>query len=131
MDHRSVVTQTDISSAVRRVVDTAATEAGRFADRVVGTGPLPGTREWEVEQDTSLPADRARAWHLLSLRVQVAAGLDGIETVVVLRMQGTTWAAIGEAVGMSRQSAHERWSSRANGVLDPMGTGLPPIATAD
>lgn len=61
------------------------------------------------------------AGSLLSLRVQVAAGLDGIETVNVLRMQGATWAAIGEAVGMSRQSAHERWSARVTGVLDPIG----------
>lgn len=31
------------------------------------------------------------------------------EAVVAAREAGATWAQIGEAVGMSRQSAHERW----------------------
>jgi hypothetical protein len=131
MDYRTLIAQADISNAVRGVINAAALEAGRFADSIVGTGPLPGTPDWDQEQGTSAPADRTLAWHLLSLRVQVAAGLGGIETVIVLRMQGATWAAIGEAVGMSRQSAHERWSARVTGVLDPMGTGMPSIVAAD
>ena len=109
----------------------AATEAGRIADEIIGTGPLPGTSEWEAEQSTDLPARRSIAWHLLSLRVQLAAGLDGIETVVVLRVQGATWATIGTAVGMSRQSAHERWGARSAAVLDPVGDGLPEIVPND
>ena len=31
------------------------------------------------------------------------------EAVAAAREAGATWAQIGEAVGMSRQSAHERW----------------------
>ena len=85
----------------------------------------PGTAEWEAEQTTERPGDRAIAWQLVSLRVQLAAGLDGLETVIVLRVQGATWAVIGRAAGMSRQSAHERWGARATMVLDPQGTGLP------
>ncbi len=115
----------DIGSGVRAVINSAATEAGRFADSVIGTGPLPGTTDWEAEQGTGLPAERAIAWQLVSLRVQVSAGLDGLETVIVLRGQGSTWAVIGRAVGMSRQSAHERWGARAASVLDPYGTGQP------
>lgn len=34
-------------------------------------------------------------------------GLD--EAVVTAREAGATWAQIGDAVGISRQSAHERW----------------------
>lgn len=30
-------------------------------------------------------------------------------TVVLAREAGATWAQIGDAAGMSRQSAHERW----------------------
>jgi hypothetical protein len=131
MDLRALIAQTDISTAVRNVVNAAATEAGRFADSVVGSGPMPGTPEWDAEQGTSIPADRMLAWHLLSLRVQVAANLDGIETVIVLRMQGATWATIGEAVRMSRQSAHERWGARAAEVLDPSGEGMPAIVAAE
>lgn len=115
----------DIESGVRTVIDGAAIEAGRFADEIIGTGPLPGTDDWEAEQATTRPGERAIAWQLVSLRVQLAAGLDGIETVIVLRVQGATWAVIGRAAGMSRQSAHERWGARTTLVLDPQGTGLP------
>lgn len=115
----------DIDRGVRAVIDGAAIESGRFADAVIGTGPLPGTPEWEAEQTTERLGERAIAWQLVSLRVQLAAGLDGLETVTVLRVQGATWAVIGRAAGMSRQSAHERWGARTTSVLDPYGTGLP------
>ena len=131
MDPITLATEADITAATRAVVTAAATEAGRIADEIIGTGPLPGTPEWEAEQSTDLPARRSIAWHLLSLRVQLAAGLDGIETVVVLRVSGATWAAIGTAVGMSRQSAHERWGARSAAVLDPVGDGLPEIVPYD
>ncbi|MCZ4562702.1 hypothetical protein O4160_17805 [Rhodococcus sp. IEGM 1401] len=131
MDPITLATEADITAATRAVVTAAATEAGRIADEIIGTGPLPGTPDWEAEQSTDLPARRSVAWHLLSLRVQLAAGLDGIETVVVLRVQGTTWATIGTAVGMSRQSAHERWGARSAAILDPVGDGLPEIVPTD
>ncbi|QII04162.1 hypothetical protein BH93_01150 [Rhodococcoides fascians A25f] len=131
MDPITLATEADISAATRAVVTAAAIEAGRVADEIIGTGPLPGTPEWDAEQSTDLPARRSLAWHLLSLRVQLAAGLDGLETVVVLRVQGTTWATIGTAVGMSRQSAHERWGARSAAVLDPVGDGLPEIVPND
>lgn len=131
MNFNDVVTQADIAGAVRDVVNAAASEAGRRADEIVGFGPLPGTPEWEAEQATTVPRERALAWHLLSLRIQLAAGLDGIETVIVLRMQGATWAAIGRAAAMSRQSAHERWGSRVTDTLDPMSTGMPAIVADD
>ena len=131
MDPITLATEADVTAATRAVVTAAATEAGRIADEIIGTGPLPGTSEWEAEHSTDLPARRSIAWHLLSLRVQLAAGLDGIETVVVLRVQGATWATIGKAVGMSRQSAHERWGARSAAVLDPVGDGLPEIVPND
>nr|WP_307830884.1 hypothetical protein [Rhodococcus sp. KRD162] len=127
----TLATEANIDTATRAVVTAAATEAGRIADEIIGTGPLPGTPEWEAEQSTDMPARRSLAWHLLSLRVQLAAGLDGIETVVVLRVQGATWATIGTAVGMSRQSAHERWGARSTAILDPVGDGLPAIVPDD
>ncbi|WP_032401611.1 hypothetical protein [Rhodococcoides fascians] len=131
MDPTTLAIEADITAATREVVTAAATEAGRIADEIIGTGPLPGTPEWEAEKSTDLPARRSLAWHLLSLRVQLAAGLDGLETVVVLRVQGATWATIGTAVGMSRQSAHERWGARSAAILDPVGDGLPEIVPND
>lgn len=45
---------------------------------------------------------------------EAAAGVERAHalleaTVVLAREAGVTWAQIGEAVGMSRQAAHERW----------------------
>jgi hypothetical protein len=45
---------------------------------------------------------------------EAAAGVERAQalleaTVVLAREAGATWAQIGEATGMSRQSAHERW----------------------
>lgn len=131
MDPITLATEASIDAAAVAVKNAAATEAGRIADEIIGTGPLPGTEEWEAEQSTDLPARRSLAWHLLSLRVQLAAGLDGLETVVVLRVQGATWAMIGSAVGISRQSAHERWGVRSAAILDPVGDGLPEIVPND
>ncbi|MDJ0394318.1 hypothetical protein QMK17_13375 [Rhodococcus sp. G-MC3] len=131
MTFEDTAIETDIAAAVRAVVNAGATEAGRFSDEIIGFGPLPGTPEWEAEQSTTVPAERALAWHLLSLRIQLAAGLDGIETVIVLRTQGATWAIIGRATGISRQSAHERWGARVTAILDPMETGMPTLVAKD
>ncbi|WAC55482.1 hypothetical protein [Gordonia sp. SL306] len=120
-----------VDDAARQVVTAAATEAGRHADEIIGTGPLPGTDEWEAEQGTAVPRQRTLAWHLVSLRIQLGAGLDGLETVLVLRTQGATWATIGRAAGMTRQAAHERWGTRIRAVLDPVGEGLPDIVPDD
>ncbi|MFC9552426.1 hypothetical protein ACFTWF_16375 [Rhodococcus sp. NPDC056960] len=121
----------DVAVAARAVITAAAAEASRYADGIIGTGPLPGTPEWEAEQGTDIPAQRTLAWHLLSLRIQLAAGLDGVETVLGLRFQGATWATIGKAAGMTRQSAHERWGARTTALLDPLGTGLPATVADD
>ncbi|MGJ0118057.1 hypothetical protein ACQ7HM_02520 [Williamsia sp. MIQD14] len=131
MPYIDTACEVDIAGHIRAVTAAAAEQAGRCSDDVIGTGPLPGTPEWEAEQSTATPAQRSIAWHLLSLRIQVAAGLDGVETVVVLRVLGAPWAAIGRATGMSRQSAHERWGTRSRAVLDPVGSGLPSIVVDD
>lgn len=131
MKFEDAVIQAEIGSAVRDVINAGAAEAGRWADEIIGVGPLPGTKEWDAEQSTTVPAERTSAWHLLSLRIQLSAGLEGLETVVVLRMHGATWASIGRATGMSRQSAHERWGARVATILDPMETGTMPAIVAD
>ncbi|ALG84312.1 hypothetical protein [Gordonia phthalatica] len=109
--------EVDVTDAARAVLNVAASEAGRFADELIGTGPLPGTDAWKAEQETDVPAQRMLAWQLVSLRVQFAAGLDCIETVIVLRSMSTSWETIGRAVGMSRQAAHERWGTRVKALL--------------
>jgi hypothetical protein len=51
---------------------------------------------------------------------------DGMDVVieryvVYLRAIGVTWSAIGEALGISRQAAHRRWSSPTRDALTPPG----------
>ena len=77
--------------------------------------PVPTGRQ---EQDG--PA-RIRAWErlsdeeLLSEMVRAHAAHDNVDRAVahhvtVLRQRGVSWARIGEALGMTRQSAWERFS---------------------
>jgi hypothetical protein len=113
----------DVTAAAAAARDAATLEAGRQADRLVGTPPRPGTPEWEAEEGTELPALRERAWQLVQLRMDLAAGLDPIGNLISLRRGGATWELIGRAAGVSRQSAHERWSARVTEVLDRYGTG--------
>lgn len=76
-------------------------------------------------------ADPERAWSLACLRIALAAGIDGVEDVIMLRRSGATWAEIGAAAGITRQSAHERWNARVLAVLDRYGRGEPGGPVAD
>jgi hypothetical protein len=110
---------TDVTAAAAAVQVAAVTEAGRQADALLGEPPLPGSVEWHAEEGTDTPARRQRAWELLQLRIGLGAGLDPLPTLVGLRRNGVTWEQIGEAAGMTRQSAHERWAAKVAAVLEP------------
>jgi hypothetical protein len=73
----------------------AARETSDFARGLVPTGPA------RSGYDGALLADAVRIAELAQ-RVLAAA-------VVVERADGTTWEEIGEALGITRQSAHKRW----------------------
>ncbi|MFD1813005.1 hypothetical protein [Rhodococcus gannanensis] len=121
----------DVATHAAAVTVAAMDEVNRRADVIVPPGPLPGTPEWEAESTTSIPATRQLAWQLVVLRIQLAAGLDGLESVIVLRSQGVTWALIAQAAGVTRQAAHERWGSRVRAVLDRYGEGMPDTVADD
>ncbi|MGW4480689.1 hypothetical protein [Rhodococcus triatomae] len=121
----------DVTRSAAAVTVAAMGEVDRQADLIVPPGPLPGTPEWEAESTTSIPATRQLAWQLTVLRIQLAAGLDGLESLIVLRGQGVTWALIAEAAGITRQAAHERWGSRVRAVLDRYGEGMPETVADD
>ncbi|WP_345345670.1 hypothetical protein [Rhodococcus olei] len=121
----------DVTGRASAVTVAAMSEVGRQADLIVGAGPLPGSAEWEAEQGTGIPASRQLAWQLASLRLQLAAGLDCADTVVVLRAAGVTWALIARAAGVTRQSAHERWGGRVREILDRYGEGMPDSVADD
>jgi hypothetical protein len=108
----------DVAEAAASTSLAAVQEAERHADAIIGVPPTPGTPEWDAEQGTDLPAQRERAWQVLQFRIELAAGIDPVRTLVGLRRTGTTWDLIGRAAGVSRQSAHERWARRVADVLE-------------
>ncbi|MFD4183966.1 hypothetical protein [Rhodococcus sp. NPDC058514] len=121
----------NVGDASAAVVATGVIEAGHQADLILGTGPVPGSAEWQAEEGTDRPAQRQLAWQLACLRIQLAAGIDSVETVMSLRRFGATWAIIGRAAGVTRQSAHERWGRQVAAILDPYGAGMPPAVPDD
>ncbi|MGH8967772.1 MAG: hypothetical protein ACRDXB_20960 [Actinomycetes bacterium] len=108
----------DVTAAAAAVQVAAVTEAGRQADAVLGEPPVPGSVEWHAEQGTGAPVHRQRAWELLQLRIGLGAGMDPLPVLVGLRRAGVTWEEIGQAAGITRQSAHERWSRQVAAVLE-------------
>jgi hypothetical protein len=71
----------------------------------VGTSLGPRMPEWADLTDAEMLARLAR---MARTAQQVENGLR--EWVQELRRRGTTWAKIGESLGISRQSAWERFS---------------------
>ncbi|MFP5023194.1 hypothetical protein [Pseudonocardia phyllosphaerae] len=107
----------DVTGAARAVTAAAVAELDRRADAIAGVPPLPGTPEWDAEQGTDAPARRETAWQLAAFRIALAAGLDPLPQLVGLRRIGVSWETVGRAAGITRQSAHERWSQRVAAVL--------------
>ncbi len=67
--------------------------------------PPPTIRAWEGLSDDDLLAEMVRA-HAAHENVDRAVA----HHVVALRARGISWARIGDALGMTRQSAWERFS---------------------
>jgi hypothetical protein len=126
----------DITMATTAAVQAGVAEAQRQASRILGTdgltadsGRVDPARTDPAHSDPAhidpahiYPA-QLMAWQLACLRIELAAGWEPIETVVSLRRFGATWAVIGAAAGMTRQSAHERWNAGTLAVLDRYGSG--------
>jgi ATP-dependent Clp protease ATP-binding subunit ClpX len=73
---------------------------------VIKNQPAPRFPSLDEKTDDELVADMAR----------IAASRDQVEEAVIdraqrLRKRGVTWARIGEGLGVSRQSAWERFST--------------------
>lgn len=105
----------ELAEACQAVVHTAVTEAQRQAAGLVARP--------ETLIRSGLPAQVAASESLLSLYLQSAAGLDVTIEVAMQRRFGATWHQIGAATGMTRQSAHERWSTSSRALLDRYQTG--------
>jgi hypothetical protein len=69
------------------------------------TPPVPSIKAWDGLSDDDLLSEMVRA-HAAHQNVDRAVALH----VAALRARGISWARIGEALGMTRQSAWERFS---------------------
>jgi hypothetical protein len=108
----------DITADAQAVTAAAVAELDRRADAIAGVPPVPGTPEWDAEQGTDIPLRRETTWRLAAFRIGLAAGLDPLLHLVGLRHVGVSWDTIGQAAGITRQSAHERWARRVSAVVD-------------
>lgn len=92
-----------------------------LADRSERLLAVPGKYFDLIEDDEAL-VFQEWLWHIgpaaAALEVEAAAGrlaaaVDGLdETVQAARTVGVSWADIGRATGMTRQSANQRWAAR-------------------
>jgi len=76
---------------------------GRCSDILAGR-PTPDFADWEAMDEDALLA-------ALAPSERAAEALRGVlqRQVDILRARGVSWAAIGEALGVSRQAAWERF----------------------
>lgn len=116
MDWVNKAVSADLDEAVAAISAETVTAAGAQASRLLGEPPAAG--------DTGSDPDAYEtAWQLLTFRLLLASTPDVVPAVAGLRRWGTTWDLIARAAGMTRQSAHERWSAPVRSVLDRYGTG--------
>lgn len=73
-DWISLALDMDVTAAASAVQVAALAEAERQADALLGEWPVPGGLEWHAEDGTDAPVRRARAWHLLHLRIGLGPG---------------------------------------------------------
>ena len=83
----------------------ARTARGESKTRSQKASDPPTIKAWEGLSDDDLLGEMVRA-HAAHQNVDRAVG----HHVAVLRQRGISWARIGEALGMARQSAWERFS---------------------
>lgn len=55
-------------------------------------------------------------WAVLVVRIVAAARMDPLQAVADARRRGTSWAAIGRALGVTMQTAHGRFAERVRGM---------------
>jgi hypothetical protein len=110
------ITDQVISKAANELTDTIALALGKLADQILGR-PEFGSPEWSAWLGTrNTPEGQAgtREWHLVKLRISREAKVDPTGDVINARKFGATWAQIGEACGMTRQGAQDRWAKHTD-----------------
>jgi hypothetical protein len=103
-------TITTQANALREMI---ALKLGDLADELLGRPEL-GSPEWMAQTELIKNDEKARnawhaEWHLLKLRIGKEAGVDLLGNVVNARKYRATWQEIGDACGITRQAAYDRW----------------------
>jgi hypothetical protein len=80
-------------------------ECVRLCDLILAEEPAPGFASWNEHPDEEMLASLARIQAAVS---QADAAVH--DHVAVLRDRGISWTRIGEALGVSKQAAWERFS---------------------
>lgn len=80
-------------------------ECVSLCDLIIAEEPAPGFTSWNEQPDEEMLASLARIQAAVS---QADAAVH--DHVAVLRGRGISWTRIGEALGVSKQAAWERFS---------------------
>lgn len=80
-------------------------ECVRLCYEIITEDPTPRTGSWNERPDDEMLASLARRQGAVA---QMEAGLH--DRVAALRARGISWTRIGEALGVSKQAAWERFS---------------------
>jgi hypothetical protein len=83
-----------------------------LAASILGTQPSPASEEARTHRDLNRLSDDQLLEGLGRRSAGIRQGDNEVRSSVsILRSRKVTWARIGEALGMSRQSAWERFST--------------------
>jgi ATP-dependent Clp protease ATP-binding subunit ClpX len=98
-------TQDDVAKLIAGPGVYICDECVLLCDKILAKEPLPEFKDYDEETDEAL----------LEQMVRVHSSHEQIDDAVArfvqhLRGRGVTWARIGDALGMTRQSAWERFS---------------------
>ena len=110
-----MATHEEIQAAAGTLREAISVKLGGLADQVLGR-PEFGSSEWTTEwkqRDSPLGRARLKEWHLVKMQIARAAGTDQTGDVINARGCGASWAEIGQACGITRQAAHDRWAKLA------------------
>ncbi|MDA3664968.1 hypothetical protein PFJ02_23675 [Mycobacterium xenopi] len=112
----------ELTAARTRVADAGLDAARRLATTRLVDGPAAGLAKPATVMELLLARDQAdprwerlepfeTRWALLVVRL-LAPVMNPAAAVADARRRGATWAAIGEALGVTAQSAHARFGPR-------------------
>lgn len=93
-------------------------EIGRCTNPCCENTPGFDQARWLAERED---ADLNRRVHLLAVTYANSVGLDPIGWVGNARKVGTTWQQVADALGVSRQAAHERFARFADSYSGNVG----------